>query len=105
MIKPCEILLSLYQGLAKQGFENTGETQVCFLFYDFVIGSIIGRAGYYIKELMEDSGTFIEAYQECLPGSTERVLLVKGDTDSIIKCLTKLYSKSRSRSSMVHLWF
>ena len=69
------------------------------------MGSIVGRAGYYIKELREDSGAFIKAYQECLRGSTERVLLVKGDTDSIIKCLTKLYSKSTSRSTMVQEHF
>ena len=67
---------------------------MCFLFPNFVIGSIIGRAGYYIKELREDSGAFIKAYQECLPGSTERVLLVKGDTDKIIKCIIKIYSKN-----------
>ena len=57
------------------------------------MGSIIGKGGKVISGLRTNSGAFIKAFPNKLQNSDERVLLVKGDVDKIIECLTQIYSK------------
>lgn len=56
------------------------------------MGSIIGKGGKFISGLRTNSGAFIKAFPNKLQNSDERVLLVKGDVDKIIECLTQIYN-------------
>ncbi|ORY48416.1 hypothetical protein BCR35DRAFT_319734 [Leucosporidium creatinivorum] len=47
------------------------------------MGSVIGKAGSKIKEIQEASGARLQASEQMLPGSTERVLSVSGVADAI----------------------
>ena len=81
------------QGLTKQGYDNVKEPEICALFSGVTMGSIIGKGGKVISGLRTNSGAFIKAFPNKLQNSDERVLLVKGDVDKIIECLTQIYSK------------
>ncbi|KER20870.1 hypothetical protein T265_10677 [Opisthorchis viverrini] len=51
-------------------------------------GCIIGRGGYKIKELREQSGLqTLKVYQMLCPGSTDRVIQLVGDLDKVVDCL------------------
>lgn len=51
-------------------------------------GCIIGRGGYKIKELREQSGLqTLKVYQMLCPGSTDRVIQLVGDLEKVIDCL------------------
>jgi len=69
---------------------NQAEFEIDFLVHSSQIGCIIGRAGSKIKELRENTGARIKAFQECLPMSTERVVAIAGDEDQIIESLTQI---------------
>ena len=56
------------------------------------MGSIIGKGGKVISGLRTNSGAFIKAFPNKLQNSDERVLLLKGEVDKIIECLTQIYS-------------
>ncbi|XP_020904927.1 heterogeneous nuclear ribonucleoprotein K [Exaiptasia diaphana] len=60
------------------------------------IGSIIGRAGYKIKEIRENSGANIKVFSDCLPNSTERVVAISGPLDTIVKCVEIIYQTLES---------
>ncbi|WP_395239556.1 KH domain-containing protein, partial [Salmonella sp. s54412] len=47
-------------------------------------GSIIGRAGFKIKNLRETTNTFIKVFSDCLPDSTERIVAIQGPADRIV---------------------
>ncbi|XP_032233402.1 heterogeneous nuclear ribonucleoprotein K isoform X1 [Nematostella vectensis] len=51
------------------------------------VGSIIGRAGYKIKEIREGSGANVKVFADCLPNSTERVVTMSGSAETIVKCV------------------
>ena len=57
------------------------------------MGSIIGKGGKVISALRTNSGAFMKAFPNKLQNSDERVLLLRGDVDKIIECLTQLYSE------------
>ncbi|PWN22847.1 hypothetical protein BCV69DRAFT_232501, partial [Microstroma glucosiphilum] len=47
------------------------------------MGSVIGKAGTKIKEIQEASGARLNAGEQMLPGSTERVLSISGVADAV----------------------
>lgn len=49
-------------------------------------GSLIGRGGAKIKEIREATGATIQVAPEVLPNSTERVVTVSGNVDSLKSC-------------------
>ncbi|TPP56369.1 Heterogeneous nuclear ribonucleoprotein K [Fasciola gigantica] len=54
-------------------------------------GCIIGRGGYKIKELREQSGLqTLKVYQMLCPNSTDRVIQLVGDVDKVIDCLQSI---------------
>ncbi|XP_031558125.1 heterogeneous nuclear ribonucleoprotein K-like [Actinia tenebrosa] len=60
------------------------------------VGSIIGRAGYKIKEIREQSGANIKVFSDCLPNSTERVVAITGTIDTVVKCVEIIYETLES---------
>ncbi|KAG1664853.1 Heterogeneous nuclear ribonucleoprotein K [Nymphon striatum] len=50
-------------------------------------GSLIGRAGFKIKELRERTGASIKIYSDCLPRSSERVVQVSGTPEIVVGCI------------------
>jgi len=70
-----------------------------------MIGSILGKGGERIKEIREATNAKIKIYEECLPGSNERVIAIGGDNDqqilivmtTILNIIKEVPSKSRPR--------
>jgi len=71
-----------------QGKESAYE--VDFLVHSSQVGGIIGRAGFKIKQLREDTHANIKVYQECLPDSTERVVAIGGEEDQVVNALNMM---------------
>ncbi|XP_070542932.1 heterogeneous nuclear ribonucleoprotein K-like isoform X2 [Ptychodera flava] len=53
-------------------------------------GAIIGRAGFKIKELREQTGSNIKVYSECCPNSTERVVQMNGRPQVVVECINSI---------------
>ncbi|VEL08948.1 unnamed protein product [Protopolystoma xenopodis] len=54
-------------------------------------GCVIGRGGYKIKELREQSNLrTLKVYQMLCPGSTDRVIQLVGEVDKVINCLQSI---------------
>lgn len=65
-----------------------GEQQeVNFLVHESQAGGIIGRGGEKIKEIRERSSARIKVFTECLMDSTERIVAIAGDAQSIVDCV------------------
>jgi len=71
-----------------QGKESMFE--VDFMVHSSQVGGIIGRAGFKIKQLREETCANIKVYQECLPDSTERVVAIGGEEDQVVNALTQM---------------
>ncbi len=56
-----------------------------FLIHQSIVGGIIGRAGFKIKEIRDNSGANIKVYQNCAPQSTDRCVAIQGSADKIAK--------------------
>jgi heterogeneous nuclear ribonucleoprotein K len=56
-----------------------------FLIHQSIVGGIIGRAGFKIKEIRDNSGANIKVYQNCAPQSTDRCVSIQGAADKIAK--------------------
>ncbi|XP_063694370.1 poly(rC)-binding protein 2-like [Bolinopsis microptera] len=87
-----QLIPQIFDGLTKQGYDNVKEPEVCVLFSGVTMGSIIGKGGKVISGLRTSSGAFIKAFPNKLQNSDERVLLLKGEVDKIIECLTQIYN-------------
>ena len=83
----------LTQGLTKNGFDNVKEPEMCLLFSSVDTGSIIGKRGATITNFRAMSGAFIKAFPNKLQNCDERVLLIRGDVDKIIKCISCIFSE------------
>jgi len=86
-----QLIPQIFDGLTKQGYDNVKEPEVCVLFSGVTMGSIIGKGGKVISALRTNSGAFIKAFPNKLQNSDERILLLKGEVDKIIECLTQIY--------------
>ncbi|XP_076333173.1 poly(rC)-binding protein 1-like isoform X3 [Tachypleus tridentatus] len=53
-------------------------------------GSIIGKNGSKIKEIIEVTGASIQVASEMLPNSTERVVIVSGTAGAVTKCIYQI---------------
>uniref|UniRef100_A0A915C9R4 K Homology domain-containing protein n=2 Tax=Parascaris univalens TaxID=6257 RepID=A0A915C9R4_PARUN len=64
-----------------------GESELRLLVHQSHAGAIIGRGGYRIKELREETSTQLKVYSQCCPQSTERVIQIIGAPEKIIACV------------------
>ena len=65
-------------------------TEVRFLIHQSIVGGIIGRAGFKIKEIRDNSGATIKVYQNCAPQSTDRCVSLGGTADKIVKAAAEV---------------
>ncbi|XP_064618808.1 heterogeneous nuclear ribonucleoprotein K homolog isoform X2 [Lineus longissimus] len=57
------------------------------------IGCVIGKKGFTIKLLREETKTKIRVYPECCPHSTDRVVSIFGERSLVITCLRRIIYK------------
>lgn len=50
------------------------------------VGAVIGKAGAKMKEIREQCGGGIKVFPDCLPNSSERVVAMGGDDESVVLC-------------------
>lgn len=67
--------------------EQSGPKEIRILIHQSIVGGIIGRAGFKIKEIREGSGANIKVNQTCAPQSSDRCVAVQGTNDKIISAL------------------
>lgn len=93
--------------------ETTGASaSIKFLVTNTLAGSIIGSKGTAIKELIEVSGArvSISGAQEFYPGTTDRVLLITGNLESLTTAialiweLIYIHTKATATSQRVGVW-
>ena len=65
--------------------------EVRMLVHQSLVGGIIGKSGYKIKEIREASGANIKVYQTCAPQSTERVVSLQGNCEKIILAVREVF--------------
>merc|ERR1719479_204111 len=61
------------------------------LIHQSIVGGIIGRAGFKIKEIRDASGANIKVYQTCAPQSTDRCVAVQGGLQKIVLALKEVF--------------
>lgn len=98
----CEILLDIIPCLEEVGghdrdgsekqFTKSGdaETELRMLIHQSQAGCVIGRAGFKIKELREETGAQIKVYSQCCPESTDRVVSIQGKPHTVINCIATI---------------
>ena len=80
-------------GHAKGGQQEGGEgaLEARLLIHQSIVGGIIGRAGFKIKEIRDASGANIKVYQTCAPQSTDRCVAVQGALQKIVLALKEVF--------------
>jgi len=67
--------------------ENEKENEIRLLIQTGAVGAIIGKGGHQIKQIRELSGANVKAYQNCAPQSSDRVVSIKGDRETLVPAL------------------
>merc|ERR1712079_384338 len=79
------------RGGKNQGQEGDGPMlEARLLIHQSIVGGIIGRAGFKIKEIRDASGANIKVYQTCAPQSTDRCVAVQGTIQKIVLALKEV---------------
>ena len=68
-----------------------GALEVRLLIHQSIVGGIIGRAGFKIKEIREQSGANIKVYQTCAPQSSDRCVAVQGSGEKIVEAIRLIF--------------
>ena len=56
-----------------------------------IVGGVIGKSGYKIKEIREASGASMKVYQTCAPQSTERIVAMQGSPEKVVLALREVF--------------
>ncbi|CAH1255584.1 HNRNPK [Branchiostoma lanceolatum] len=83
-------VLEDYQQHYQQHKDLNFDCELRMLVHQSQAGCIIGRAGFKIKELREQTEANIKVYSECCPGSTERVVALTGKPEKCIGAIKKI---------------
>lgn len=67
-----------------------GDHELRVLVHQSRSGAVIGKAGNTIKELRAETGARIKLFTESCPASTDRVMMLHGNQDTIVATLTKV---------------
>jgi len=67
------------------------QQEIRVLIHQSIVGGIIGRAGFKIKEIRDQSGANIKVYQTCAPQSSDRCVAVLGSGDKIVEALKMIF--------------
>jgi len=89
----CEVLLDIIPKLDDSVSHGNREfeCEVRVLVHQSHAGCIIGRAGFKIKELREQTGATIKVYSQCCPQSTDRIVQLSGKPEVVVDCLRQIY--------------
>lgn len=89
----CEILLDVIPALEEyQEYKDLNfDAELRLLVHQSQAGCIIGRAGFKIKELREETGAVIKVFSVCAPQSTERIVTVKGTPKVCVNAVATIY--------------
>lgn len=68
-----------------------GPLELRLLIHQSVVGGIIGRAGFKIKEIREATGANLKVYQNCAPQSSDRCVAVSGTMDKLVGALAEVF--------------
>jgi len=71
--------------------DTAGMLEARLLIHQSIVGGIIGRAGFKIKEIRDASGANIKVYQTCAPQSTDRCVAVQGGLQKIVLALKEVF--------------
>nr|CAH8823661.1 unnamed protein product [Trichobilharzia regenti] len=79
------------ENLEKMQSNREDAVDLRLLVHQSQAGCVIGRGGYKIKELREQSGLHtLKVYQMLCPCSTDRVIQLVGDVGKVIECLRSI---------------
>lgn len=89
----CDVLLDIIPKLEDYVHHKNldFECEVHALVHQSQAGCIIGRAGFKIKELRENTGATIKVYSHCCPQSTDRVVQVSGTPKVVVECTRQIF--------------
>ncbi|GAB6018779.1 hypothetical protein CHUAL_000444 [Chamberlinius hualienensis] len=90
----CDILMDIIPKLDDNVSHGSREfeCEIRVLVHQSHAGCIIGRAGFKIKELREQTGATIKVYSQCCPQSTDRVVQLSGKPEIVIDAIRRIYS-------------
>merc|ERR1719242_694642 len=88
-----EVVRSGNAGSKNSGQEGDagGMLEARLLIHQSIVGGIIGRAGFKIKEIRDASGANIKVYQTCAPQSTDRCVAAQGAIQKIVLALKEVF--------------
>lgn len=79
--------------LTNAGHANSEDAiELRLLIHQSIVGGIIGRGGFKIKEIREHSGAGIKVYQTCAPQSTDRCVSIQGTPAKIFVALGDVFN-------------
>ncbi len=70
---------------------DANNLEVRLLIHQSIVGGVIGRAGFKIKEIRETSGANVKVYQHCAPQSTDRCIAITGSNEKICKAAGEIF--------------
>ncbi|KAL7668495.1 hypothetical protein ACOME3_009195 [Neoechinorhynchus agilis] len=73
------------------GEVSSGISEFRLLVHQSQAGAIIGRKGDRVKDLRTKHNLDIKIFSECCPSSTERIVRLKGQADSVISCIREIH--------------
>merc|ERR1712165_84318 len=68
-----------------------GTQEIRVLIHQSIVGGIIGRAGFKIKEIRDQSGANIKVYATCAPQSSDRCVAVQGSLSKMIRAMKEVF--------------
>lgn len=68
-----------------------GNCEIRLLIHQSIVGGIIGRAGFKIKEIRDQSGANIKVNQTCAPQSSDRCVAVQGSPEKIVDATKMIF--------------
>lgn len=86
-----EVVRSGGNAAAKKPEGDGGMLESRLLIHQSIVGGIIGRAGFKIKEIRDASGANIKVYQTCAPQSTDRCVALQGTIQKIVLALKEVF--------------
>jgi len=86
----CDIALEVLAKLEEIFHGSNREPELKILVHSSQAGAIIGKAGSKIKELRESTGTALKVFGECCPRSTDRVVVIGGESEKVLTALREV---------------
>uniref|UniRef100_A0A914V6I3 K Homology domain-containing protein n=1 Tax=Plectus sambesii TaxID=2011161 RepID=A0A914V6I3_9BILA len=82
-----ECIREVLPRLDEVGETKSGDVEARLLVHQSHAGAIIGRSGFKIKELREQTNTNLKVFGQCCPMSTDRVLQINGDLEKVVDAI------------------